>query len=141
MWHRRHNPSRPDDGVEVQDVNVLLVEDEVALSDVLARNLRARGHAVAMAGTAEDALLSMAGAWPDALVLDINLPDDTGWEVLRRLTLEDRSRLNVIVISAAPVSQRRVQEFKPAHVLLKPFPLDALDTAITGQLQEEAGND
>jgi hypothetical protein len=42
------------------------------------------------------------------------------------------------VISAAPVSQRRVAEFRPAHVLLKPFPLDALETAITGHLEEES---
>ncbi len=121
-------------------MNVLLVEDEVALADVIARNLRARGHAVSVTGSAEAALLAMAEAWPEALVLDINLPDDTGWAVLRRLTVNDRENLNVIVISAAPVSQRRVQEFRPAHVLLKPFPLDALDTAITGKLAEETSN-
>jgi DNA-binding response OmpR family regulator len=121
-------------------VKVLLVEDEVALADVLSRNLRARGHDVTTVGTAEASLLAMAQSWPEALVLDINLPDDTGWEVLRRLSAKDRESLNVIVISAAPVSQRRTAEFKPAHVLLKPFPLDALDTAITGQLQEETSN-
>jgi DNA-binding response OmpR family regulator len=122
-------------------VIVLLVEDEVALADVLARNLRARGHSVSQSGTAEGALLSMAEAWPDALVLDINLPDDSGWEVLRRLSARDRDRLNVIVISAAPVSQKRVEEFRPAHVLLKPFPLDALETAVTGRLEEEEVSD
>ena len=47
----------------------------------------------------------MAEAWPDALVLDINLPDDTGWEVLRKLGPESRSRLHVVVISAAPISR------------------------------------
>jgi DNA-binding response OmpR family regulator len=119
-------------------MDVLLVEDEVALADVIARNLRARGHRVSQAGTAEAALLSMANEWPEALVLDINLPDGTGWEVLRRLSDHDRSRLHVVVISAAPVSQRRVAEFRPAHVLLKPFPLDALETAITGHLEEES---
>jgi DNA-binding response OmpR family regulator len=121
-------------------LKVLLVEDEVALADVLARNLRAHGHEVSEAGSAKAALLDMAVSWPDALVLDINLPDDTGWEVLRRLSVEDRARLNVIIVSAAPVSQRRVQEFRPAHVLLKPFPPDALDNAITGTPQEEASN-
>ena len=122
-------------------MDVLLVEDEAALADVLARNLRARGHAVSTAGTAEGALLTMSESWPEALVLDINLPDDTGWEVLRRLSAADRERLNVIVISAAPVSKRRVEEFRPAHVLLKPFPLDALDTAINGRLREDTIND
>jgi DNA-binding response OmpR family regulator len=130
-----------EDERRIESVNVLLVEDEIALANVLARNLRARGHAVSTAGTAEGALLSMAESWPEALVLDINLPDDTGWEVLRRLSPTDRDRLNVVVISAAPVSQRRVQEFRPAHVLMKPFPLDALDTAITGEFQEEEKTD
>jgi DNA-binding response OmpR family regulator len=122
-------------------MKVLLVEDEVALADAIARNLRARGHAISQAGTAEGALLSMAESWPEALVLDINLPDESGWEVLRRLSAKDRDRLQVIVISAAPVSQRRVAEFRPAHVLLKPFPIDALDTAITGRLEEEEATD
>ena len=107
-------------------MNVLLVEDEVSLADVLARNLRARGHEVTTRGTAEDAILSLAEAWPDAMILDINLPDESGWEVLRRLTAEDRRRLHVVVISAAPMSPKRLDEFKPAHALLKPFPIDAL---------------
>lgn len=120
-------------------MNVLLVEDEVSLADVLARNLRARGHAVVSRTTAEDAILSLAEAWPDAMVLDINLPDESGWEVLRRLSAEDRRRLHVVVISAAPMSAKRLAEFKPAHALLKPFPIDALARALSdGALEAEA---
>jgi DNA-binding response OmpR family regulator len=107
-------------------MNVLLVEDESALADVLARNLKARGHRVAMAGTVEDAVLSMAEAWPDALILDINLPDGTGWEILRKMGSASRDRLRVVVISAAPISQKRIEEFRPAHAFVKPFPMDAL---------------
>jgi DNA-binding response OmpR family regulator len=107
-------------------VKVLIVEDETALAEILARSLRARGYEVTTQGTAEAAILSLAEAWPDALVLDINLPDESGWELLRRLSPEDRSRLHVVVISAAPISQKRVAELKPAHALLKPFPIDAL---------------
>jgi DNA-binding response OmpR family regulator len=107
-------------------MRILLVEDETALADVIARNLRARGHEVTVAASAEAAWLDMAAAWPDALVLDVNLPDYTGWEILRRLDTEDRSRLDVIVISAAPISQKRIQEFQPLRWLQKPFPLNAL---------------
>jgi DNA-binding response OmpR family regulator len=125
-------------------VKVLLVEDEISLADVLARNLRARGNDVTTRGTAEDAILSLAEAWPDALVLDINLPDESGWEVLRRLSAEDRRRLHVVVISAAPISAKRLDEFKPAHALLKPFPIDALarsleDGATTEETTWETG--
>jgi DNA-binding response OmpR family regulator len=121
-------------------MNVLLVEDEAPLADVLARNLRARGHGVVTRGTAEDAILSLAESWPDAMILDINLPDDSGWEVLRRLSSEDRRRLHVVVISAAPLSRKRLEEFRPAHALLKPFPIDALAHALQNDaaLEEES---
>jgi DNA-binding response OmpR family regulator len=107
-------------------VKVLIVEDEGSLADILARNLRARGFDVRSVETAEEAILSMLEERPDALVLDINLPDDTGWEVLRKLGAESRGRLHVVVISAAPISQKRLAEFRPAHALVKPFPIEAL---------------
>lgn len=111
-------------------MNVLLVEDEAALADVLARNLRARGHNVRLAGSAEAAILAMTEAWPDALILDVNLPDMTGWDVLRRLGSADRARLPAIVVSAAPISQKRIDEFQPFRALHKPFPIEALVRAL-----------
>jgi DNA-binding response OmpR family regulator len=107
-------------------MKILLVEDEAALADVIARNFRARGFKTTVAGTAEAALLEMAASWPDVIVLDVNLPDLTGWEILRRLTAADRQRVGVIVISAAPIAQKRIQEFQPLRWLQKPFPMDAL---------------
>ncbi len=107
-------------------MNILLVEDEAALADVIARNLRARQHDTTIAASAGEAIASMAERWPDVLILDVNLPDLTGWEVLRRLTALDRSRLHVIVISAAPISPKRIEEFKPLRILQKPFPILAL---------------
>ncbi|HEY7269681.1 MAG TPA: response regulator [Dehalococcoidia bacterium] len=111
-------------------MKVLLVEDEVELADVLARNLRVRGHDVRTEPTAEGAILDMAQEWPDVLILDINLPDGTGWDVLRRLGERDREQVRVIVISAAPVSQKRLAEFQPANWFLKPFPVEALARAV-----------
>jgi two-component system OmpR family response regulator len=111
-------------------MKVLLVEDEAPLADVLARNLRAHGHAVTTQGSAEGAILSMAEDWPEAVILDINLPDGSGWDILRRLGDRDREHLKVIVISAAPLSPKRLAEFRPAHCFLKPFPADALDRAL-----------
>jgi DNA-binding response OmpR family regulator len=107
-------------------MRVLLVEDEAALADVIGRNLRARGHSVTLAPTAEAALLNLAAEWPDVLLLDVNLPDMTGWDVLRRLGEDDHGPLPVVVISAAPISPKRIEEFRPARCLMKPFPIDAL---------------
>lgn len=107
-------------------MNVLLIEDDGPLCDVIARNLRARGHELAVAGTAEAAVLSLAESWPDTIVLDVNLPDMTGWDVLRRLTAADRKRVSVIIVSAAPISEKRLIAFQPLRHLQKPFPIDAL---------------
>ena len=107
-------------------MKVLLVEDESALADVLARSLRGRGEDVAVAGTADAALDEIKAALPDVLIVDVNLPDRTGWDILRRLSLEQRMAVRVIVISAAPISEKRIAEFQPLRHLQKPFPIGAL---------------
>ena len=112
-------------------MRILLIEDEAALADVLARNLRARGNDTIIAGSAEAALEEIAAAVPDALILDVNLPDLTGWDVLRRLTPAQRAAVRVVVISAAPISQKRIDEFTPDSTLQKPFPIDALLRSLT----------
>ena len=104
---------------------VLVVEDERPLRTVIARNLSSRGIQVREAATADEALRALKDAVPDLLLLDINLPDRTGWDVLREMA---RQRLEVptIVVSAVRVSQSRLDEFKPMAYLPKPFPIDAL---------------
>jgi len=106
---------------------VLLVDDEPAIVNTLGRTLRAKGYAVQAVASGKDALFAVAEAVPDVMLLDINLPDLTGWEVLRRLSMRDRERLSVIVFSASPLAPSRVEEFHPDGVLVKPFPIDALE--------------
>ena len=64
---------------------VLVVEDEAALRMIIRRNLERRGIAVTEARTAAEALAALGERTPDLLLLDINLPDRTGWDVLRDL--------------------------------------------------------
>ena len=111
--------------------SVLLVDDEAPIVEVLTRTLRARGIDVRVATNGVDALYAITEGVPDVMLLDINLPDLTGWEVLRRLSPADRARLPIIVFSASPLSPKRVEEFRPAGVLIKPFPVDALLRLIT----------
>jgi DNA-binding response OmpR family regulator len=106
--------------------NVLLIDDEAPIADVLARSLRAHGNTVRVAFTGMDGLLALTEEVPDVILLDISLPDITGWELLRRLSPLDRQRVPVIAYSASPLAPARVAEFKPAGVLTKPFPIGAL---------------
>lgn len=106
--------------------SLLLVDDEAPIADVLARSLRARGHTVRVTHTGMDALFALSEEVPDLMLLDISLPDITGWELLRRLAPQDRERVPVVVFSASPLAPSRLEQFKPAGVLQKPFPIEAL---------------
>jgi DNA-binding response OmpR family regulator len=115
--------------------NVLIVEDENPLRRILTLNLARRGYNVVEADTGEAALdavrASVAGDIPfDLLLLDINLPDQSGWDVLRRLREDPRLVMRpppaVIVMTAVRPHDKRVAEFHPDAVLLKPFAIDAL---------------
>src|SRR5258708_17562964 len=115
---------------------ILLVEDDEVLGDVIGRNLRARGHEVRIAVNAESALAQLRDAQIDLIILDINLPDQTGWEVLRTAQREGWLRpreidghvqtLPVVGRSAVRVSPRRLAEFRPLAYLPKPVPIEAL---------------
>ena len=63
---------------------ILLVEDDVVLRDLLTRNLLARGYEVQRAEDAQGALTQLRSAPFDLVLLDICLPDRTGWEMLSR---------------------------------------------------------
>lgn len=104
---------------------VLLVEDEHPLRTIIARNLAQRGHRLIAVDSVGDAIAEMTMRLPDVVLLDINLPDGTGWEVLRWLRAV-RHEVPVIVYSAVPPSPKRLMEFRPAAVLMKPFPMDSL---------------
>ena len=110
---------------------VLLVEDEEILRKVIARNLTSRGVQVCEAGTAADAVRAVTSERPDLVLLDINLPDQTGWDVMRELKRNGHN-VPIIVVSAVRVSQNRLEEFQPLAYLPKPFPIDALLRLVLG---------
>ncbi len=111
--------------------NILIVEDEATFREVIARNLKVRGHQIREAETAAEALSQLVQEQPDLLLLDINLPDRSGWDVLRELRTRGMD-VPTVVVSAVRVSPNRLAEFRPLAYLPKPFPLDALLRLVGG---------
>lgn len=72
-------------GEDAEPVRVLVVDDEPNLTDLLSMALRYEGFQVRTAGTGNGAVRLAREFKPDAVVLDVMLPDLDGLEVLRRL--------------------------------------------------------
>lgn len=106
------------------NAKVLVVDDDPTILRTLRINLRARGYDVEAVTCGSDALTSFAEAPPDAVVLDLGLPDLDGVEVLRRI--RRGSRVPVVVLSARHESDDKVEALDEGadDYVTKPFGMD-----------------
>jgi two-component system KDP operon response regulator KdpE len=118
-------------------VRVLVVEDEAALSRALRINLRARGYAVATAPTGREALAEASAHPPDAVILDLGLPDVDGVEVIREL--RGWSRAPVIVLSGRTGSGDKITALDSGanDYVTKPFAMAELLARLRAALRRD----
>jgi DNA-binding response OmpR family regulator len=106
---------------------VLLVEDDLPLANAISKHLIARGHDARVADSAEEATRLIRGGYrPTIVLLDINLPGDSGWSFLRSGGLAAAGNPPVFVVSATAVPPSRLREFNCAGYLPKPFAVSTL---------------
>ena len=80
---------------------VLVVEDEEPISQLLAYNLQKEGFAVAIAADGDDALVAVAEARPDLVLLDWMLPNVSGIELCRQFRARTETRdMPIIMLTA-----------------------------------------
>ncbi len=124
--------------------SILVVEDDPTLARTIAHNLSARGYPTRSAMTVSAATEAIADTRPAVILLDIDLPDGSGWDVVRTLRAGDRDDVAVIVMSALQPNPRLCHEFHAAGVLEKPFPMESLLRLVaqaTGRLAATAPAD
>jgi two-component system response regulator MprA len=111
----------------VRHVKILVVDDDPAVSGSLERALRLEGYEVETAADGAAALHALALASPDALVLDLGLPDIDGLEVCRRLRSAGDDT-PVLMLTARDAVNDRVQGLDAGadDYLVKPFALAEL---------------
>ena len=108
---------------------VLVVDDEGDIRLSVGLALRLAGYEVLEAATGQDAVRSVVEESPDAVLLDLRLPDIDGWTVLERLeNLGHFPQVPVVIGSAdaAPASRHRALDAGCAGYLVKPFEPAAL---------------
>jgi len=105
---------------------VLVVDDDPALVRALTINLRARGYQVHATATGAGALKLAAAHPPDAVVLDLGLPDLEGSEVIAGL--RGWTDVPILVLSAREQSSEKVTALDAGadDYVVKPFGMDEL---------------
>ena len=117
---------------------ILLVEDEPAQREILAYNLESEGFDVRRAENGEEAILLVAEALPDLIVLDWMMPLLSGIEVCRQLkTREDTRNIPVIMLSARSeeVDTVRGLETGADDYVVKPYSMRELMARVRTQLR------
>ena len=87
-----------------RDIRLLIVDDNVATRYALRKRLERHDYEVLEAGTGTDGLALIESEAIDALILDVNLPDMSGFDIVRILRADTRTALlPVIHVSAASI--------------------------------------
>ena len=126
---------RPDGGA----IRMLVVDDEKTLSDLLAMALRYEGWEVQTANDGMSALRAAREFGPDAVVLDVMLPDMTGLEVLARLR-DTQPTVPVLFLTAKDAVEDRVAGLTAGgdDYVTKPFSLEEVVARLRGLVRRTA---
>lgn len=106
-------------------LRVLVVDDEVNIAELITMALRYEGFQVSSAYTGADAVATARTLGPDAIVLDIMLPDIDGLEVLRRVRRDDPD-VPVVFLTARDAVEDRIAGLTAGgdDYVTKPFSLE-----------------
>jgi two-component system response regulator MprA len=123
-------------------MKLLVVDDDRALREVLRRVLGLAGYEVRLADSGAAALSEVAGSAPDAVVLDIGLPDIDGLDVCRLLRREG-NRVPVLMLTARDAVSDRIDGLDAGadDYLVKPFDVDELQARLRALLRRAGGSE
>ena len=120
---------------------VLVIEDEPQIRKFLRASLDAQGFSVEQAESGEQGLVMAANRRPEAIVLDLGLPDLDGVEVIRRL--REWSRVPIIVLSARAQEDDKIRALDAGadDYVVKPFAVGELLARLRVALRHAATAD
>jgi CheY-like chemotaxis protein len=116
-----------------EELKVLIADDDRILTSFLASRLKARGWSVDVALDAMQALMFAIRSVPSVILLDINMPGGSGFEVLRKLQLSVKTRqIPVVVMSSSHSAEdgRRATELGVTAFLDKPVDVEVLNETL-----------
>jgi DNA-binding response OmpR family regulator len=117
------------------DRKILIVDDEPELAEMLERAFAKEDYAVLVALNGRDGLRQVHKHQPDLVVLDVMMPDMSGWETLRRI--REFSQVPVIMLTAIQEENAKIQGLDQGadDYVTKPFGIRELMARIRASLR------
>lgn len=121
--------------IETKKKCVLIVDDHLEIVRTLVMNFRARGYRTLSAGDATTASALVAEASPDAIILDLGLPDMDGGELIGKI--RSWSNVPILVLSGRTELDRKLSALKSGadDYIPKPFEIDEVIARVEAVLR------
>lgn len=121
---------------------ILIAEDEERIASFIAKGLRAAGYTPLVVGTGREAYDHAQSGDVDLLILDLGLPDQDGFTVLRRLR-EARNTVPVIILTARSSVTDTVAGLQGGadDYMAKPFRFEELLARVQLRLRQQSGSE
>ena len=108
---------------------IMLVDDDRDILGLTQAILRGAGYSVAIAASGREALSGILASRPDLVLLDVNMPDMDGWELLRLLQADESTgRIPIVMFSVKMEVRDKVHALQEGALdyITKPFSHDEL---------------
>jgi DNA-binding response OmpR family regulator len=119
---------------------ILVIDDELPLRQLVKLNLTASGYEVRTATTGQEGLKLAEQEKPHLILLDIRMPDMSGWAVLTALkTNRKLEKVPVVIMTASPPTQEdeEIRALRADGLLNKPFSVEELLQQVKTALGEK----
>jgi DNA-binding response OmpR family regulator len=105
---------------------ILVVDDDLPILTLMKNLLREFGFDAVVAGTGALALAAAREQTPDLVLLDINMPEMSGSDVIRALRRDHAEHLPILILSGEPMAPAEVEALGANGAVQKPFDVPEL---------------
>jgi two-component system, OmpR family, response regulator len=116
-------------------IKILVVDDDLAIKTLITRFLRQKGYQIADADTGKTALEKFSSFKPDMVILDVNLPDQTGYAICEKM--QSITDVFVLMLTSRGDLSDKIRGFSKGadDYLTKPFNLEELEFRVSALLK------
>jgi DNA-binding response OmpR family regulator len=123
-------------------LKILIVEDEQSVMEFLVKTFDMIGYTTLTASTGQEALETVEREHPQAIFLDLLLPDKNGLEVLKEIKAKDAN--NIVIVVSSKTDEKTIKKAKDLGALeyiTKPFFRESIRSALSNNLYRVTSQD